>query len=79
MIQTMEQFDCAYCGEKQDLPFQCNYCNDKFCAEHRLPEDHRCVKLHQIRTRRFGENKVQRRKGIGRQGFIKRVFGKFSQ
>jgi predicted nucleic acid binding AN1-type Zn finger protein len=77
MIQIMEQFDCAYCGEKQDLPFQCNYCNDKFCAEHRLPEDHRCVKLHQIRTRKFGENKVQRRKGIGRQGFIKR--GKFSQ
>ncbi|MGI0087010.1 MAG: AN1-type zinc finger domain-containing protein [Nitrosotalea sp.] len=75
----MEQFDCAYCGEKQNLPFQCNYCNDKFCAEHRLPEDHRCVKLHQIRTRRFGENKVQRRKGIGRQGFIKRVFGKFGQ
>ncbi len=77
--KIMETVDCVYCGEKTDLPFQCNYCSDKFCAEHRLPEDHRCVKLHQIRTKRFGENKVQRRKGTGRQGFMKRVFGKFGQ
>jgi len=74
----MEKFDCAYCGEKQDLPFECSYCKDKFCAEHRLPEDHRCVKLYQIRAKRFGEKKVHRTNGIGRQSFIKRVFGKFS-
>ena len=74
----MEQFNCAYCGEKQDLPFECSYCKDKFCAEHRLPEDHRCVKLFQIRSKKFGEKKIQRTKGIGRQTFIKRIFAKFA-
>lgn len=73
----MEKFDCAYCGETQDLPFQCNYCNDRFCAEHRLPEDHRCVKLHQIRAKKFGQNTVKRSKGIGRQSVFKKLLGKF--
>ena len=36
---------CAYCGDMTDMPFECNYCKDPFCAEHRLPEDHRCVNL----------------------------------
>lgn len=71
------EFDCAYCGSKQDLPFECSYCNDKFCAEHRLPEDHRCVKLYQIRAKRFGEKKVIRDKGIGRQGIFRKVFNRF--
>jgi len=73
----MEQFDCVYCGETQDLPFKCSYCKDRFCAEHRLPEDHRCVKLFQIRAKELERKNIQRTKGIGRQGFIKRIFGKF--
>ncbi len=48
----MEPADCAYCGDFQDMPFQCNYCKDPFCAEHRLPEEHRCVKLTQIRAKK---------------------------
>ena len=51
----MLEAKCAYCGELTDLPFECNYCKDPFCSEHRLPEDHRCVKLSQIRAKRFGE------------------------
>jgi len=34
----MKPENCAYCGDLQDLPFECNYCKDPFCAEHRLPE-----------------------------------------
>jgi len=71
------EFDCAYCGEKQDLPFECSYCKDKFCATHRLPEEHRCVKLHQIRAKRFGQKSVIRDKGIGRPGLFRKVFGRF--
>ncbi|MEE8383536.1 MAG: AN1-type zinc finger domain-containing protein, partial [Nitrosopumilus sp.] len=46
----MDDEKCAYCGDLTDMPFHCNYCKDPFCAEHRLPEEHRCVKLTQIRA-----------------------------
>ena len=68
---------CAYCGDMTDMPFQCNYCKDPFCSEHRLPEEHRCVKLTQIRARRFGERKVIRDGGIGKQSAFKKFFRKF--
>jgi len=70
-------FECTYCGERKDFPFECNYCKDKFCADHRLPEDHRCVKLHQIRAKRFGQKSVKREKGIGRQSIFRKIFNKF--
>lgn len=27
------------------MPFQCKYCKDPFCTEHRLPENHDCIAL----------------------------------
>ena len=73
----MLEAKCAYCGELTDLPFECNYCKDPFCSEHRLPEDHRCVKLTQIRAKRFGERKVIRDGGKGRGSVFKKFRGKF--
>ena len=35
--------NCQYCGKEESLPFVCNYCGGVFCAEHRLPEAHRCT------------------------------------
>ncbi len=67
---------CYYCGAETDLPFECNYCNDKFCPEHRLPETHRCVKLRLIRAKTFGSSKVVREKGVGRQDSIIKKLGK---
>ncbi len=72
----MKPANCAYCGDLQDMPFECNYCKDPFCAEHRLPEEHRCVKLTQIRAKKFGQ-KVIRDGGRNRPSFLKRIFGKF--
>ncbi len=72
----MKAENCAYCGDLQDMPFECNYCKDPFCAEHRLPEEHRCVKLTQIRAKKFGQ-KVIRDGGRNRPSFLKRIFGKF--
>ena len=71
----MKAANCAYCGEMQDMPFECNYCKDPFCAKHRLPEEHRCVKLSQIRVKKFGEKRVIR--GKNGSNFFKRIFGKF--
>ena len=68
---------CAYCGDLTDLPFQCNYCKDPFCSEHRVPEEHRCVKLSQIRAKRFGEKKVIRDGGRDRPNIFRRIFGRF--
>jgi len=33
---------CQYCGKDVPLPFRCPYCNQYFCVEHRLPENHAC-------------------------------------
>lgn len=35
---------CRKCNKELDslLPFHCKYCNDYFCEEHRLPENHNC-------------------------------------
>lgn len=67
---------CAYCGDMTDMPFECNYCKDPFCAEHRLPEEHRCVKLTSIRASKFGQKKVIRDGGKNGPGFFKKMFGK---
>lgn len=33
--------DCSRCGKKA-MTFTCRYCGEKFCSEHRLPENHNC-------------------------------------
>lgn len=36
--------ECSKCGKKA-MTFTCRYCSKKFCAEHRLPENHDCQGL----------------------------------
>ncbi|MFB6180745.1 MAG: rhomboid family intramembrane serine protease [Candidatus Nanohalobium sp.] len=36
--------ECSKCGDKA-MTFTCRYCGDKFCSEHRLPENHDCKGL----------------------------------
>ena len=67
----MQTEKCAYCGDLTDMPFHCNYCKDPFCAEHR------CVKLTQIRAKRFGEKKVIRDGGRNKPNIFKRLINKF--
>jgi len=38
--------DCDLCGrDLSGLPYTCKRCDQKFCTEHRLPEEHDCVAL----------------------------------
>jgi len=37
----------------------CSMCNSKFCARHRLPEDHDCSELDAFRDSAFEANKKQ--------------------
>ena len=62
----MKPEKCAYCGDMVDIPFECTYCKDPFCDEHRLPEDHRCVKLTVIRAKKFGPDSSKFKKFFGR-------------
>lgn len=43
---------CRKCGRETFLPFRCPYCNDQFCTEHRLPENHGCPKIELARAQR---------------------------
>jgi hypothetical protein len=51
---------CDFCGKEEYLPFECRYCNGKFCSEHRLPEAHECEG---IRTGEYWNVPVKVKKG----------------
>jgi hypothetical protein len=36
---------CDHCGNEVVLPFSCQYCGGKYCAECRLPPNHDCVNI----------------------------------
>ena len=36
---------CFFCQKETEIPFQCPFCNNYYCEEHRLPENHQCVQL----------------------------------
>lgn len=37
--------ECSKCGEEVSMPFTCKFCGEKFCSDHRLPENHECSKM----------------------------------
>lgn len=39
--------ECHVCHESTDTPFECSYCGERYCADHRLPENHACPNRHQ--------------------------------
>jgi Zn-dependent protease len=50
-----DNMKCQKCGQETFLPFQCPYCGDRFCAAHRLPENHACPKIELARSSRQEE------------------------
>ena len=41
---------CDYCGKEIAMPYKCRHCGKYFCAEHRLPENHRCSGKYQTKN-----------------------------
>jgi len=37
--------NCKICGQEILMPFQCPYCGEQFCSQHRLPENHSCPRI----------------------------------
>jgi len=44
--------ECDYCGARENMPFSCKFCGNKFCSEHRLPENHQCEGLVRFKEER---------------------------
>lgn len=60
---------CARCGLEVDLPFKCNYCEQFYCPEHRLPENHDCAEswhVKAVRSARTTVSPVQLASAAGR-------------
>ena len=43
---------CQYCEKDVVLPFKCTFCNQYYCTEHRLPENHECPEYWRARVPR---------------------------
>ncbi len=43
---------CHFCGKAESLPFTCKFCGEKFCSDHRLPENHQCPGLEEFKKTR---------------------------
>lgn len=42
--ELQEKKKCKCCNKKiTTMNFKCIYCNDLYCVNHRLPEDHECI------------------------------------
>jgi Zn-dependent protease len=50
--------NCQTCGKEIYLPFQCPYCGNQFCNDHRLPENHICQNMDAARTTRNDDSKM---------------------
>ena len=53
--------ECSKCG-KQSMSFTCRYCGEKFCAEHRLPENHDCSGLESGKKEEHSSSSSESRK-----------------
>ncbi len=57
------------------MPFRCKFCDDQFCRDHRLPENHNCPGLERFKKERGKEPekwiyepfKTRRRTTVGRK------------
>jgi predicted nucleic acid binding AN1-type Zn finger protein len=54
------------------MAFECLFCKSKFCAHHRLPEDHKCINMElaknkhkEINKKKLEEESVKETKLIG--------------
>jgi membrane associated rhomboid family serine protease len=51
--------ECSRCG-KQSMSFTCRYCGEKFCSEHRLPENHDCEGLESGKKKEFSDSGTEK-------------------
>lgn len=50
MVKTVDK-KCWICGREDYMPFKCRFCGKVFCSQHRLPEQHACEGLEDLKQR----------------------------
>jgi membrane associated rhomboid family serine protease len=53
MVKTLDK-KCWICGREDHLPFKCRFCGKVFCSQHRLPEQHACEGLENLKQHSTG-------------------------
>lgn len=48
MVNDLDK-KCWICGKEENIPFKCRFCGKNFCSRHRLPEQHACVGLENLK------------------------------
>lgn len=49
---------CDVCGVDEYMPYVCKFCRGRYCAAHRLPENHNCAGLGPYREKLRAEGRV---------------------
>jgi hypothetical protein len=49
---------CDQCGVEEYMPYVCKFCRGRYCAAHRLPENHACAGLGPYREKLRAEGRV---------------------
>ena len=57
-VGAMASGRCDQCGVEEYMPYVCKFCKGRFCAAHRLPENHGCAGLGPYRERVRAEGRV---------------------
>ncbi len=51
MVNDLDK-KCWICGKEEIMPFKCRFCGKTFCSMHRLPEQHACEGLENLKQKR---------------------------
>ena len=55
--------ECQLCKSDVAIIYNCNYCKQRFCSEHRLPEKHLCPNMPSKKNWRKRNSQIDRKKG----------------
>lgn len=82
---------CEQCGSEEYMPYACKFCQGRYCAAHRLPENHGCAGLGAHQQKMRDEGRIYRepsvvspsvsasaRASISMEAFWSRVQGKMT-
>ena len=66
--------NCVICSKSLTMPYNCSLCHQRFCSTHRLPENHRCIRVRAFNTDEFRNIKSKKNDSIHRNNLDSVVF-----